>query len=117
MYEACRQENGFFTEFFKCSNVKNQLEECVNNWMDDVSIRERAINEYLEDRSAYRLTGLSKWEREHPEIVQRERERRWIRSRSEDIPEEKSLREAYAKSWNSFKDEYSKPRPESKEDG
>ena len=54
-----------FKYFMMCRKEKDDLLECIKNWMDNNSFRERVTIEYLNERSHFRETGVKTKRYEH----------------------------------------------------
>lgn len=65
--EKCFKEVGSFTECCKANNIlmvvkcrkeNSELKECLTKWYNDEGFKEHCKNLYLEERTAYRRTGI-----------------------------------------------------------
>ena len=45
---------------FKCQKETAALKECLSQWYNDSDFKEQCTQEYLDERSEYRRTGISK---------------------------------------------------------
>lgn len=73
--EKCTKEVEEFTQCCKTSNIamsvkcrpeNTALWDCVTKWFYDEEFKKHCTREYLEERSEYRRTGLTKKERNKP---------------------------------------------------
>lgn len=44
----------------KCKNENNAMLGCMGRWLNDEQFKAECTNEYLKERTEYRLTGISK---------------------------------------------------------
>ncbi|OAD52424.1 COX assembly mitochondrial protein like protein, partial [Eufriesea mexicana] len=56
--ECCKNAN--FLMPFKCKEENTKLLTCLGKWFNDPDFREKCTQEYLEERSEYRRTGINK---------------------------------------------------------
>ncbi|KAK7603860.1 hypothetical protein V9T40_003859 [Parthenolecanium corni] len=63
-YQNCVLEHGLFKASISCRSEKVALHNCLEFWNDDEELFLRAKKRYLEERSEYRRTGVSKDNRE-----------------------------------------------------
>ncbi|CAL4216942.1 unnamed protein product, partial [Meganyctiphanes norvegica] len=70
--EHCSKEVAEFTKcchdssygmVIKCRPQNTKLWDCLTHWYNDEGLRERCKNEFLEERSEFRRTGLTKKQR------------------------------------------------------
>ena len=47
-----------FAMVYKCTEERNELCECIKSWVDKEDFRNAVIEEYLNERSHYRQTGI-----------------------------------------------------------
>lgn len=59
-YQNCVEKNGLLGASLYCRSEKIELTDCLEYWNDDEEISARAKKAYLEERSEYRRTGISK---------------------------------------------------------
>lgn len=59
-YENCVLEKGLFMASLSCRSEKVAVHNCLEFWNDDEEMFARAKKQYLEERSEYRRTGISK---------------------------------------------------------
>lgn len=55
---------------FRCKSQTNQLKECMARWFYDEQFIQECTQIYLDQRTEYRLTGISKKQRERQEKEQ-----------------------------------------------
>ncbi|XP_018324160.1 COX assembly mitochondrial protein homolog [Agrilus planipennis] len=55
--ECCKNNNVLMV--IKCRNENAALKECLTKWYQDKDFQERCKNEYLEERSNFRRTGIT----------------------------------------------------------
>ena len=72
-YEECVLRAGLITGPIKCKEQKLKMNDCVTYWHDNEELMARAKQEYLEDRSEYRRTGVCKQNREYLTKVMQEK--------------------------------------------
>lgn len=68
--ECCKSKGILMT--FKCKEETAQLKECLGKWFHDDDFREECTQVYLDQRSEFRRTGISKKQREKMEREKRE---------------------------------------------
>ena len=56
-FSKCCSENGL-TMVYKCRTENDALKSCLTRWYEDAGFRQECTDIYLEERSAYRATGL-----------------------------------------------------------
>ncbi|KAB7498056.1 COX assembly mitochondrial-like protein [Armadillidium nasatum] len=56
--ECCKATN--LTLVFKCRKENTALKSCLERWYYDDDFRERCTQEYLQERSEFRRTGITK---------------------------------------------------------
>lgn len=54
--KCCKDSNILMT--FKCRSETDALKNCLTKWYQDEDFKERCKNEYLQERSEYRRTGI-----------------------------------------------------------
>lgn len=62
-FEKCCKENGLLITF-KCKEPTSKLKECMAHWFYNEDFNQECRNIYLEQRSEYRRTGISKKQKE-----------------------------------------------------
>lgn len=62
-FEACVKESGLLMPF-KCKAVTDKYKDCMAHWFYDESFITECTQVYLNERSEYRRTGISKKQRE-----------------------------------------------------
>jgi COX assembly protein 1 len=55
--ECCKNNNILMS--FKCRKENAALKECLTRWYQDEGFQNRCKNEYLEERTEYRRTGIT----------------------------------------------------------
>lgn len=55
--ECCKHNNVLMV--IKCRKENAALKECLTRWYQDEDFKNRCKNEYLEERSEYRRTGIT----------------------------------------------------------
>lgn len=58
-FSECCKDNSVFM-VFSCRKENAALKECLSKWYQDEEFKNRCKNEYLNERSEYRRTGVSK---------------------------------------------------------
>ncbi|XP_043495972.1 COX assembly mitochondrial protein homolog [Polistes fuscatus] len=58
-FNKCCQENNL-SMVFKCRNENNKLKHCLERWFQDKDFQEECKQIYLQERSEYRRTNVSK---------------------------------------------------------
>ncbi|XP_076302096.1 COX assembly mitochondrial protein homolog [Lasioglossum baleicum] len=58
-FSKCCKEASFLMPF-KCKQENTVLLTCLGKWFHDPTLREECTQEYLEERSEYRRTGINK---------------------------------------------------------
>lgn len=61
-FEKCAQANGILMPF-KCQPQNNKMKECLAYWFYNEDFQAECTQIYLDERSDYRRTGVSKKER------------------------------------------------------
>lgn len=56
-YLECAQKSGFMV-ISRCREENFAQQECVAKWMNDQDLIKKVTDQYLEDRSYYRKTGI-----------------------------------------------------------
>ncbi|XP_043517235.1 COX assembly mitochondrial protein homolog [Frieseomelitta varia] len=56
--DCCKKANVLMG--FKCRKENSALKECLSRWYNDSDFKEQCTQEYLDERSEYRRTGISK---------------------------------------------------------
>ncbi|XP_003705804.1 COX assembly mitochondrial protein homolog [Megachile rotundata] len=51
-------KNSSFLMVFKCRDVNTALKSCLETWFNDPAFKEECTQEYLQERSEYRRTGI-----------------------------------------------------------
>lgn len=76
--EKCIEEGQAFTEcckasgfwmFLKCRPQTNTLNKCLQEWYNDEELKKQCTEEYLQERSEYRRTGLSAKQRKKESVM------------------------------------------------
>lgn len=62
-FEQCAKDNGLLVTF-KCGEVTDKLKECMAYWFYDEGFIKECTQIYLDERSEYRRTGISKKQKE-----------------------------------------------------
>lgn len=58
-FEKCGKDNGLAV-IFRCTQENESLKNCLSKWFYDEEFKEECKKQYLEERSAFRRTGISK---------------------------------------------------------
>ncbi|XP_013792629.1 COX assembly mitochondrial protein homolog [Limulus polyphemus] len=58
-FEDCCKEAGF-SMVVKCQKENGELQSCLGKWYNDTEFRKKCTEEYLDERSEYRRTGVKK---------------------------------------------------------
>lgn len=61
-FEKCAQENGLLMPF-KCQSQNSTMKDCLAYWFYNEEFKNECTQIYLDERSEYRRTGISKKER------------------------------------------------------
>uniref|UniRef100_A0A0A9X4S7 COX assembly mitochondrial protein n=1 Tax=Lygus hesperus TaxID=30085 RepID=A0A0A9X4S7_LYGHE len=61
-FHACCKENGL-TLVFSCQKENQKMKDCLAHWYNDEGFKKLCREEYLNERSNYRLTGKKTSER------------------------------------------------------
>ncbi|XP_076349921.1 COX assembly mitochondrial protein homolog [Tachypleus tridentatus] len=61
-FESCCKEAGV-SMVVKCQKVNEELQSCLTKWYNDTEFRKKCTEEYLDERSEYRRTGIKKIKR------------------------------------------------------
>ena len=56
-FSECTQQYKF-AMVYKCTEERNELCECIKSWVDKEDFRNAVIEEYLNERSHFRQTGI-----------------------------------------------------------
>lgn len=64
-FNDCGKLNGLLLPF-KCRKENSAMQECTIRWYKDPNFVEQATNQFLEERSEYRRTGIPKKYRQNP---------------------------------------------------
>lgn len=64
-FETCCKANSF-SMVIKCRKENASLSECMQSWYKDPEFKRQCTEEYLDQRSQYRLTGIKKSIRRKP---------------------------------------------------
>ena len=56
-FSDCTQTHGFHM-VYKCTEERDKLCECIKGWTESPTFREAVTEEYLNERSHYRQTGI-----------------------------------------------------------
>lgn len=64
-YQNCVNKTGLILAAFKCKDLKLKLADCLEFWNEDEDLYRRAKNLYLEERTEYRRTGISREKKEY----------------------------------------------------
>ncbi|KAG7196690.1 hypothetical protein KM043_016022 [Ampulex compressa] len=63
-FTDCCKENGLLLAF-KCRAENAKLKECLTKWFHDDDFRKECTQQYLDERSQYRRTGIPKEKTKH----------------------------------------------------
>ncbi|CAD5112563.1 DgyrCDS1772 [Dimorphilus gyrociliatus] len=58
-FNECGKNNGLLMPF-KCRKENDQMKKCLTRWYQDDEFRAECTQMYLDERSEYRRTGISK---------------------------------------------------------
>ena len=56
-FEECSKKEGL-SMVLSCQEAKNGMVKCIEKWFYDEDFKEKVIEEYLNERSHYRQTGI-----------------------------------------------------------
>ena len=56
-FTDCTQKHGF-AMVYSCTDERNELCNCIKGWVDNEEFRNTVTEEYLNERSHYRQTGI-----------------------------------------------------------
>ena len=56
-FTDCTQKHGF-KMVYACTDERNELCECIKGWVDNEEFKATVIEEYLNERSHFRQTGI-----------------------------------------------------------
>ena len=56
-FTECTQKHGF-AMVMSCRDERNELCECIKGWIDNQEFKDLVIEEYLNERSHFRQTGI-----------------------------------------------------------
>ena len=56
-FSECTQQHKF-AMVYKCREERNELCECIQKWVENEEFRNTVIEEYLNERSHFRQTGI-----------------------------------------------------------
>lgn len=57
-FSACCAQNNVLM-VFSCQKENSELKECLSQWYKDEDFKKRCTEEYLNERSEYRRTGIT----------------------------------------------------------
>ncbi|XP_040577065.1 COX assembly mitochondrial protein homolog [Lepeophtheirus salmonis] len=66
-FDECGKEHGGFKGIIACQEPCNQMKECIAKYFHDTEFRNMVTEEYLNERSHYRQTGIKT-----PRYIQKE---------------------------------------------
>eukprot|EP00088_Acartia_fossae_P064915 TRINITY_DN79962_c0_g1_i1.p1 TRINITY_DN79962_c0_g1~~TRINITY_DN79962_c0_g1_i1.p1 ORF type:complete len:204 (+),score=28.13 TRINITY_DN79962_c0_g1_i1:28-612(+) len=69
----CSKDNGFWM-IFRCRDIKDKMVNCQMDWFDDPEFQESVKEEYLNERSHYRETGIKTKRYKRGNFVKRDME-------------------------------------------
>lgn len=58
-FEQCALDNGILLPF-KCQPQNHKMKDCLGYWFNNEAFKEECTQIYLDERSEYRRTGISK---------------------------------------------------------
>ncbi|XP_031622365.1 COX assembly mitochondrial protein homolog [Contarinia nasturtii] len=70
-FEKCAKDNGLLVTF-KCGDVTDKLKDCMAHWFYNEDFNKECTQIYLDERSEYRRTGISKKHKEQMAAEQQE---------------------------------------------